>query len=111
MNRTLFSRLLALFLCSVVLAAADSPKKALTAKTLAGSLTPERLDDMEEASRAFADRFVTVLAEACDTVRRDPISMSAAHEALRLKLFHCSSVYSIATTSNPPSQILNQIGR
>jgi hypothetical protein len=109
MNRRLFFRLLALFLCCLVLPAAERTKKTPAAKTLANSLSPERLDEMEEASRAFADRFVSILSDACDTARKNAESDTATREALRVKLHHCSSVYSIASSSNPLSQILNLV--
>ena len=109
MNRTLLFRLLVLSFCCGVLAAADRAKKAVPAKTLASSLSPQKLDDMEEASCAFADRFVSIFSDACDKLRKDAVSDAAAREALRLKLHHCSSVYSIATTPNPLSQILNLV--
>jgi hypothetical protein len=109
MNRRLFFRMVVLSLCCVVLLAADRAKKPNAAKTLANSVSAERLDEMEEASRAFADRFVTILSDACDTVRKNPVSDIAARETLRLKLHDSSSVYSMATLPNPLSQLLNLI--
>jgi hypothetical protein len=105
-----FAFLLGLFLAwSSFAAPAQDRTKKNTSKALTNSFTAERLDEIEDACRAFSDRFVTALSDACDRVRADPVSEEAAREALRLKLHHCSSIYSIATGPNALSQLLNLV--
>ena len=106
MNRPPILFLLLLY-CGLVTPAADRWKKTAPPKGFALSLTPQRLDEMDDASRAFADRFVSILSDACDVARKEAVPATAAREALRLKLHDCSSVYSIATSPNPLSQLLN----
>jgi hypothetical protein len=109
MSRVLGLHFIIFSFCCAVALGAEREKKASAAKSLTSGFAPDRLEEMGEASRAFADRFVTTLAEACDVVRKNPESRSAAREALRVKLYDSSSVYSIATLPNPMSQLLNLV--
>src|ERR1043165_3830997 len=59
-------------------------------------LTPEQVNELEMAADSFADRFVTILADACDKVIEDNPSREARRYAIFIKLHFASSAYSIA---------------
>src|SRR4051812_39196792 len=62
--------------------------------------TAARLKEIDQATKGFADRYVTYLSESCDKVQADSPNFEARKQALRLKLFTASSVYGIAASPN-----------
>lgn len=71
------------------------------------SATTARLKEIDQATKGFADRFVTYLVEACDKVAKDNPDPEARTQALRMKLFDSDSVYGIVSSPNPLGQLLD----
>ena len=73
----------------------------------AQAATAARLREIDQATKGFADRYVTYLVDSCDKVEKDNPDPEARKQALRLKLFTSNSVYSIASSPNPLGQLLD----
>jgi hypothetical protein len=70
-------------------------------------LATDRLSELDQATYSYADRFVTLIADATDRAVKANPSKEAKKEALRLKLHNSSSVYAIASGPNPLGQLLD----
>lgn len=69
--------------------------------------TAARLKEIDQATKGFADRYVTYMVDSCDKVEIDNPDPEARKQALRLKLFTSNSVYGIASSPNPLGQLLD----
>lgn len=81
--------------------------KSKSKSEAAQDATAARLKEIDQATKGFADRYVTYLVDSCDRVQKDDLDPEARKQALRLKLFHSASVYSIASSPNPLGQLLD----
>ena len=70
-------------------------------------ITAERLNELDQATYSYSDRFVTLIADASDRAAKANPTREARKEALRLKLHNSSSVYAITTGPNPLGQLLD----
>lgn len=70
-------------------------------------LTAERLNELDQATYSYADRFVTIISDAADRATKANPTKEAHKEALRLKLHNSSSIYAIASGPNPLGQLLD----
>ena len=77
----------------------------------AQAATAARLKEIDQATKGFADRYVTYLADACEKAVKDNPDPEARKDALRLKLFTANSVYGIAASPNPLGQLLASFRR
>lgn len=86
-------------------------REQLTVSTSDGkegiSMAGERLTELDQATYSYADRFVTLISDACDKAAKDHDSKEARKQALRLKLHNASSVYAVVTGPNPLGQLLD----
>lgn len=71
------------------------------------ALAADRLTELDQAMYSYSDRFVTLIADATDRAVKEHPTKEAKKEALRLKLHNSSSVYSIASGSNPLGKLLD----
>ncbi len=106
--RLLYCGLVVTLVCGCSLASVRAKFAAATsdAKDAIG-IASEHLNELDQATYSFADRFVTTLADACDRAAKDNSSKEAVKQALRLKLHNASAVYAIATGPNPLGQLLD----
>ncbi len=88
------------FLREKLSAVSSDDKKAI-------AVAAERLSELDQATYSYADRFVTLIADASDRAVKKHPTKEAKKEALRLKLHNSSSVYAIATGPNPLGQLLD----
>ncbi len=70
-------------------------------------ITAERLNELDQATYSYSDRFVTLIADASDRAAKASPTKEAHKEALRLKLHNSSSVYAITAGPNPLGQLLD----
>jgi hypothetical protein len=99
---------IALPVCGPPLAGAEFSLFKSKSKTKeAQAATAARLKEIDQATKGFADRYVTYLADSCDKSEKGNPDPEARKQALRLKLFTSSSVYGIAASPNPLGQLLD----
>jgi len=72
-----------------------------------GRLTPEQTAELDQATYAFSDRFVTLLSDACDKAAKGNPSPEARRQALRVKLHNATSAYDIATGIAPLGRLVD----
>jgi hypothetical protein len=109
MHRFLFFHLAvltALQICTFS-ATSQTARKDKKAPVVAAGLSAEKLAEIDQATFGYADRFVTLLSDACDKAAKDNPSADARRAALRIKLHNASSAYSIVTASSPLMQLLD----
>ena len=70
-------------------------------------ITAERLNELDQATYSYSDRFVTLIADAADRAAKANPTKESIKEALRLKLHNSSSAYAITTGPNPLGQLLD----
>lgn len=103
--------LFVLFCLSLTGCSLDFLKEKLQAATgedkAAIALASERLEELDQATYSYSDRFVTLIADATDRAVKEQPTKEAQKEALRLKLHNSSAVYSIASGSNPLGKLLD----
>ncbi|MBL0921698.1 MAG: hypothetical protein IBJ10_06165 [Phycisphaerales bacterium] len=66
-----------------------------------------RLDTLQELNFAFADRYMTTIAAACDGIianNPDPAQRAAA---ARIKISYVTSIYDVVTSHDPVSQVVD----
>lgn len=64
---------------------------------------------LSERTKNFADRFVQMMADACDDLKESAPTAAARNEALLLKLRTASSAYDIVTSSHPLQEMLDML--
>lgn len=65
--------------------------------------------DLDEMTRAYADRYATLLNMAVDAVERDNPSVVQRRDANQKRLVYVSSVYDIATNPDPFTRLLDML--
>jgi len=71
------------------------------------SISQLKLKELDQATCSFADRYVTLISDACDQADKLATAPVVRSQALRLKLHHASSAYAIATGPSPLGQLLD----
>ncbi|AKC82203.1 hypothetical protein IMCC26134_04355 [Verrucomicrobia bacterium IMCC26134] len=90
------------------LTSCTSPGRGSSAKPESKTTFSElKLKELDEATCSFADRYVTLISDACDQAEKLAATPTARTQALRLKLHHASSAYAIATGPSPLGQLLD----
>src|SRR3954454_2935591 len=96
----------ALVLVTVILisiagcAAPPKPDPAATAKMVT-------VTEIDQLNRAFADRFVLLVAAACDQIEQDNPSAIQRGMAHELKLYCATSAFDIASNPDPYTSLLD----
>jgi hypothetical protein len=65
------------------------------------------VDELDQITKNFADRFVLFLGKACDDIKRAATSSEERQNAHRLKLAGATAAYDIATGSDPVKQLVD----
>ena len=78
-------------------------------RLLHGAGKPISLADLEQRTRDFADRYVLLVADACDHVKRAADTPERRQRAHLIKLRSASSAFDIVTGSHPLKELLDLI--
>src|SRR6478735_5055801 len=65
------------------------------------------LPEVDQLNRAFADRFVLLVAAACDQIEQDNPSATQRRMAHELKLYCATSAFDIASNPDPYTSLLD----
>jgi len=65
--------------------------------------------DLDEMTRAYADRYMTLMNMAAEAVERDNPSIEQRRDANHARLLSVSSVYDIATNPDPFTRLLDMV--
>lgn len=85
------------------------------ARDAAGSFTNEggkrqvTARELDQLTKAYADRYVALMAHASDELKELSETSRQRHEALMLKLVGSSSIYDIATNPDPFTQLVDLV--
>jgi hypothetical protein len=99
-----------LFICLAVAFGCAGPQKAApVAGVLDRSGKLITMTELEQLTKAYADRYMTLMVSACDAIERDNPDLRQRALAHRVKLVDVSAVYDIVTNPDPYSQLLDLI--
>jgi hypothetical protein len=65
------------------------------------------VDELDQITKSFADRYVLLVANACDDIKRRATSVQKRRDAHRLKLTTATAVFDAATGPDPVKQLLD----
>jgi len=65
------------------------------------------VDELDQVTKNFADRYVLFVANACDDIKAQAVSPEQRRNAHRLKLTVASAAYDIATGPDPVKQLVD----
>ena len=65
------------------------------------------VDELDQITKNFADRYVLFLSNACDDIKRSAASAEQRQNAHRLKLTGATAVFDIATGPDPVKQLVD----
>jgi len=68
---------------------------------------PITVDELDQITKSFADRYVLLLANACDEIKKDASSDRKRRDAHRLKLSGATSAFDAATGPDPVKQLVD----
>src|SRR5436305_1980870 len=88
----------------LALLAGCAAPSAKTSPPQAGKLTVE---DLDQLTYVYADRYMSLVSSACDEIAQDNPSTDQRLLAARVKLINCSSVYDIATAPDAFARLLD----
>jgi hypothetical protein len=72
-----------------------------------GSAPPITVDELDQITKSFADRYVLLLANACDEIKRLDPSPAARLNAHQLKLSAATAAFDAATGPDPVMQLVD----
>ena len=106
---TITAALLGIFLASYIALAAEMPALDQEQRPASGKKTQLSYVQLRDFVMDFADEYMQVIGQAADRLQRqnkDPNARIAIHS---LKLFPCSSAFSIAVDPDPHAALLDMI--
>jgi len=110
------SRVAALLAGLAVLAACASglPRRAEEDEPRRDAFTEERPErvtptELDQLTRAFADRYVTLISDAAEDLKQAAETPRQRHEAHMLKLTGSTAAYDIATNPDPFTQLVDMV--
>lgn len=65
------------------------------------------VDELDQITKSFADRYVLLLANACDEIKREASTSDQRRSAHRLKLDGATAAYDVATGPDPVKQLVD----
>src|SRR5256885_6728301 len=65
------------------------------------------IEDLDQLTYVYADRYMTLISSACDQIARDNNAPQQRLLAAQVKLINCSSIYDIATSPDAFSRLLD----
>src|SRR3954462_11728290 len=63
------------------------------------------IDDLDQLTCVYADRYMTLISSACDQIANDNPSAQQRLTAAQVKVINCSSVFDIATAPDAFSRL------
>lgn len=72
-----------------------------------GPARPITVDELDQITKSFADRYVLLLANACDQIRRGAVSSEVRQNAHRLKLTGATAAFDAATGPDRVKQLVD----
>ncbi|HEX7901261.1 MAG TPA: hypothetical protein VF950_26115 [Planctomycetota bacterium] len=100
-------RCAAFFLLALAGCSAFAPNES--ERVLKGAGEPITLGALEQATRDFADRYVLLVADACDHVKRAADTPERRQRAHLIKLRSASSAFDIVTGPHPLKELLDLV--
>lgn len=85
-------------------AGSQTPARRNASAKSPGQITPEELDGM---TKAYADRYMTLIASACDALSHDNPDFQQRRMATRFKVESVNSIYDIVTNPDPFTQLVD----
>ncbi len=68
---------------------------------------PITVDELDQITKSFADRYVLLLANACDEIKKEASSDRQRRDAHRLKLSGATAAFDAATGPDPVKQLVD----
>jgi len=102
--------LLGVLLCCLLLGACGLPGgQDVGQRTAKGGTSgrPITVDELDQITKSFADRYVLLLSNACDEIRKDASSDRQRRDAHRLKLTGATAAFDAATGPDPVKQLVD----
>ncbi|MEQ1517790.1 MAG: hypothetical protein ABL931_15010, partial [Usitatibacteraceae bacterium] len=65
------------------------------------------MDELDQLTYAFADRYLTYIVSACEAIEKDNPNAEQRRLAHQIKLVQVSSIYDIVTNADPFTQLLD----
>ena len=65
------------------------------------------VDELDQITKSFADRYVLLLANACDEIKREASTPDQRRNAHRVKLEGATAAYDVATGPDPVKQLVD----
>jgi len=95
--------------CLLLGACALSGGQDVGQRTAEGGQTgrPITVDELDQITKSFADRYVLLLANACDEIKSGASSDRERREAHRLKLSAATAAFDAATGPDPVKQLVD----
>ena len=82
----------------------SAPQSETARRMAANQLTAESL---QELNFAFADRYTTLIAAACDSIIENNPDPAERAAAARVKISYVTSIYDVVTSNDPISQVVD----
>jgi hypothetical protein len=86
-----------------------SPLKKSPEEISTGAGKPILADELDELTRAFADRYVGLLSSTCDALKKDNLDPVQRREAQQLLLSCATNVYDIASNPDAFTRMLDLV--
>jgi hypothetical protein len=104
-----FRRTLALAVCHVFCSCGILGGTDVGQRTADGGAAGRTVsvDELDQITKNFADRYVLFLSNACDDIKRGAASTEQRQNAHRLKLTGATAVFDIATGPDPVKQLVD----
>jgi hypothetical protein len=104
-----FVRALSLLACALVGACGILGGSDVGQRTAEGGASGQTIsvDEMDQITKNFADRYVLFLSNACDDIKRTATSVEQRQNAHRLKLAAATAAYDVATGPDPVKQLVD----
>jgi hypothetical protein len=83
----------------------SNQRGAAQMKSAEGALVT--MDELDQLTYAFADRYLTYIVSACEAIEKDNPNADQRRLAHQVKLVQVSSVYDIVTNADPFTQLLD----
>ena len=83
----------------------SNQRGAAQMKSAQGALVT--MDELDQLTYAFADRYLTYIVSACEAIEKDNPNAEQRRLAHQVKLVQVSSVYDIVTNADPFTQLLD----
>jgi hypothetical protein len=103
------ARAIALVACHLLCACSILGGSDVGQRTAEGAAVGQTVsvDELDQITKNFADRYVLFLSNACDDIKREASSVEQRRNALRLKLTVATAAYDVATGPDAVKQLVD----